>query len=46
MVVSDPGLTVGTIRGLSAGTYYFSVATRNSVGTLSTSSSVVSKTVP
>ena len=46
IVVSDPGLTTGTVTGLAAGNYYFSVATRNSTGALSTASSVVSKTVP
>ena len=46
IVVSDPGLTTGTVRSLPAGTYYFSVATRNSSGVLSNGSTVVSKTVP
>ena len=46
IVVSDPGLTTGTVRALPAGTYYFSVATRNSSGVLSNGSTVVSKTVP
>ena len=46
IVVSDPGLTTGTVRALPAGTYYFSVATRNSSGALSNGSTVVSKTVP
>jgi hypothetical protein len=46
IVVSDPGLTTGTVTGLSAGTYYFSVVTRNTTGAASTGSTVVSKTVP
>lgn len=46
MVLSDPGLTTGTITGLAAGTHYFSVSTRNSTGVSSTPSSVVSRTVP
>ena len=46
MVVSDPGLTTGTVSNLAAGTYYFSIVTRNSTGTSSTASTVVSKTVP
>ena len=46
IVVSDPGLTTGTVTGLPAGTYYFSVATRNSTGASSTASGVVSRTVP
>jgi len=46
IVVSDPGLTTGTVGGLRAGTYFFSVATRNSAGAMSTASNLVSKTVP
>lgn len=46
IVVSDPGLTTGAVGGLRAGTYYFSVATRNSAGAVSTASNLVSKTVP
>jgi hypothetical protein len=45
-VVSAPGLTTGTVTGLAAGIYYFSVATRNSTGAASSGSNVVSKTVP
>jgi len=46
LIVSNPGLTTGTVTGLAAGTHYFSVATRNSAGALSTATSVVSRTVP
>ena len=44
--VSGIGLTTGTVTGLSAGTYYFSVATRNSTGMASAASTPVAKTVP
>jgi hypothetical protein len=46
IVVSGPGVTSGTVTGLAAGTHYFSVTTRNSAGTLSNPSTVVSRTVP
>jgi hypothetical protein len=46
VVISNVGVTTGTITGLPAGTYYFSVATRNSTGGASVGSSVVAKTVP
>lgn len=44
--VAGVSSTSATIDGLSAGTYYFAVATLNSVGVASTGSAVVSKTLP
>jgi len=44
--VSGAGTTSGFISGLASGTYYFTVATMNSMGVTSAASNAVSKTVP
>jgi hypothetical protein len=44
--ISGAGITSHVITGLAAGTYYFAVATVDSVGTVSTVSNPAAKTVP
>jgi hypothetical protein len=44
--ISGAGITSHTVTGLAAGTYYFAVATVDSVGTVSSVSNPAAKTVP